>query len=52
MSVEEVPEELAEVRVVGFVVKPKRAAEVQVCGKLRCEDMKTRQISVKPVMSL
>uniref|UniRef100_A0A3Q3VZT7 Uncharacterized protein n=1 Tax=Mola mola TaxID=94237 RepID=A0A3Q3VZT7_MOLML len=30
LSVEEVPEELAEVRVVWLVVKPQRAAEVQV----------------------
>lgn len=38
LSVEEVPEELAEVRVVGLVIEPQRAAEVQVGGKLRCRD--------------
>lgn len=35
LSVEEVPEKLAEVRVVGFIVKSQRAAEVQVRCKLR-----------------
>lgn len=35
---EEVSEELAEVRVVRLVVEPQRAAEVQVGGKLRCGD--------------
>lgn len=38
LSVEEVPEELAEIRVVGFVVESQRAAEVQVGGKLRYGD--------------
>lgn len=38
LSVEEVSEELAEVRVVGFVIEPQRAAEVQVGGKLSCGD--------------
>uniref|UniRef100_A0A3Q3IES5 Uncharacterized protein n=1 Tax=Monopterus albus TaxID=43700 RepID=A0A3Q3IES5_MONAL len=35
LSVEEVPEQLAEIRVVGFVVEPQRAAKVQVGGKLQ-----------------
>ena len=36
LAVEEVPEELAQVRVVGFVVEAQRAAEVQVGGELSC----------------
>lgn len=31
---EKIPEKLPEVRVIGFVVKAERAAEVQVCGEL------------------
>ena len=38
LSVEQVPEELAQVRVVGLVVEPQRAAEVQVGGKFSCRD--------------
>lgn len=45
LSVEEVPEELAEVRVVGLVVEPQRATEVQVGGKLRCVGRRGRQSS-------
>lgn len=45
LSVEEVPEELAEVRVVGLVVEPQRATEVQVGGKLRCVGRRERQSS-------
>ena len=36
LAVEEVPEKLAQVRVVGFVVEAQRAAEVQVGGELGC----------------
>uniref|UniRef100_A0A3B3C0M2 Uncharacterized protein n=1 Tax=Oryzias melastigma TaxID=30732 RepID=A0A3B3C0M2_ORYME len=41
LSVEKVPEELPQVRVVGFIVEPQRAAEVQVCGKLGFRGKKT-----------
>jgi len=37
LAVEQVPEQLAQVRVVGLVVEAQGAAEVQVGGKLRCE---------------
>jgi hypothetical protein len=36
LAVEQVSEELAQVRVVGFVVEAQRAAEVQVGGELGC----------------
>lgn len=42
---EEIPEELAQVRVVGLVVKPQGATEVQVGGKLRCGGQRVQQSS-------
>lgn len=41
LTVEEVPEELPQVRVVWFIVKAQRAAEVQVGGKLGFRGRKT-----------
>uniref|UniRef100_A0A8C7ZJ68 Uncharacterized protein n=1 Tax=Oryzias sinensis TaxID=183150 RepID=A0A8C7ZJ68_9TELE len=40
LPVEEVPEELPQVGVVGFVVEPQRAAQVQVGGELGWESQK------------
>lgn len=42
---EEVPKQLAEVRVVGLVVEAQRAAEVKVCSKLSCGKQSQGQIS-------
>ena len=46
LSVEEVSEELAEIRVVGLVIKSQRAAEIQVCGKLRCGEPRRQESSL------
>lgn len=40
LSVEEVPEQLAEVWVVWLVIETQGAAEVQVCSKLSCGKQK------------
>lgn len=45
LSVEEVSEELAEVRVVGLVIESQRAAEIQVGGKLRCGEPRRQESS-------
>uniref|UniRef100_A0A3P9J6W0 Uncharacterized protein n=1 Tax=Oryzias latipes TaxID=8090 RepID=A0A3P9J6W0_ORYLA len=46
LTVEKVPEELPQVRVVWFIVKAQRAAEVQVGGKLGFRGRKTEVRSV------
>ena len=38
LSVEQVSEQLSQVRVVRLVIEPQRATEVQVGGELRCEE--------------
>uniref|UniRef100_A0A3B3HAX9 Uncharacterized protein n=1 Tax=Oryzias latipes TaxID=8090 RepID=A0A3B3HAX9_ORYLA len=50
LTVEEVPEELPQVRVVWFIVKAQRAAEVQVGGKLGFRGRKTELRTSLPSM--
>uniref|UniRef100_A0A3P9L8T7 Uncharacterized protein n=1 Tax=Oryzias latipes TaxID=8090 RepID=A0A3P9L8T7_ORYLA len=47
LTVEKVPEELPQVRVVWFIVKAQRAAEVQVGGKLGFRGRKTEVRSLR-----
>lgn len=47
LSVEEVSEELSQVRVVGLVVEAQRAAEVKVRGELRCRGERREKRSVR-----
>lgn len=41
MAVEEVAEELPQVRVVRFIIKPQRTAEVEVCRELSWREQRT-----------
>lgn len=41
LAVEEVAEELSQIRVVRFVIKPQRAAEIEVCRELSWREQRT-----------
>lgn len=47
---EEVAEELAQVGVVGLVVEPQGAAEVEVCGELSWRVTGTEEATVRPTL--